>query len=120
MSRSTTLEQLVAHYLFTSYPSALPAFLAATHLPNDGTTIPSEDLRTIYNDYLSHGLARDLQSTSITSDGASGVKQLMKIPLAPRVRIGEPERVWEVGGGNLLVVGVGVVGRRAFDTATAT
>lgn len=121
------LQTLIAHYLSTSYPSALPSFLAATGLPQpDPSNPPQPDLRTVAQDYLSHQLAKELGSVKLEKayDGSwRGWTARDVVALKPEGKKRELKaNVRTVEGlsvGNLLGVQVGRVPKRWFDTATA-
>ncbi|WVR09573.1 hypothetical protein IAU60_006642 [Kwoniella sp. DSM 27419] len=126
------LQQLIAHYLATHYPSVLPTFLEASHTPGpDLTNPPSPDLRTLVEDWASAQLAKRVQDVSIqevemepAQDGSwQGwtLKDMMQVPLAPEVKLGGMTRSIEgVSAMNLLTVGEAKLPKRYFDTSTAS
>ncbi|OCF34194.1 hypothetical protein I316_04144 [Kwoniella heveanensis BCC8398] len=134
------LQSLVAHYLSTNYPSVLPSFLEASHLPApDPSNPPTPDLRTLVEDYLSSRLAEDLHNASLgqgdTEMGADTDmgpandgswrgwthKEMMKVTMDPRVKLeGVKRNIEGVSAMNLLTVGEAKLPKRVFDTSTAS
>ncbi|WVF67245.1 hypothetical protein IAT40_001993 [Kwoniella sp. CBS 6097] len=131
---SDPLQRLVAHYLSTNYPSVLPSFLEASHLPSpDPSNPPNPDLRTLVEDYLSTQLVKDLNDANIddgevemepTNDGSWRGwthKEMMKVTMDPGVKLeGVKRNIEGVSAMNLLTVGEAKVPKRVFDTATAS
>lgn len=138
-----SLQTLIAHYLATSYPSALPSFLSATGEPfPDIAHPPDPDLRTLAQDYLSHQLAKQLENVVIEKkqDGSWegwSARDVMGVQAPRRVlRVGDGGRGEGIGRGtesgrrkgsrieglsvgNLLGVQVGDIPKRWFDTTKA-
>lgn len=125
MNMSTSsLHNLIAHYLAQNYPLALPPFLGATGIPPpDLTNPPVPDLPTLVADAVSAQLAQQLAATSLSAgiDGEQTLAELVKAPLPPTATLGAVIRsVDDVSAANLLAVKVATLPRRTFDTATAS
>ena len=130
-----TLQTLIAHYLATSYPSALPSFLSATgEAPPDLAHPPQPDLRTVAQDYLSAQLAKQFEGVGVNAkvekaqDGSWAgwtARDVVGMKIARRelrvstIAAGTERTVEGLSVGNMLSVGKGEVPRRWFDTSTA-
>ncbi|WVQ94844.1 hypothetical protein IAU59_001927 [Kwoniella sp. CBS 9459] len=134
---SDPLQSLVAHYLSTNYPSVLPSFLEASHLPPpDPSKPPAPDLRTLVEDYLSNQLVNDLNAATLNQESDVDMddepskdgswrgwtpKDMMKVTMDPDVKLEGVRRSIEgVSAMNLLTVGEAKVPKRVFDTSTAS
>lgn len=119
------LQTLIAHYLATSYPSALPSFLSATGEPEPDTAHPPQpDLRTLAEDYLSHQLAKQFEAVALekAQDGSwTGwtAQDVVAIKSNARVLQNGGRTMEGLSVSNLLGVQEGDVPVRWFDTATA-
>lgn len=120
-----TLQTLIAHYLATTYPSALPSFLSATGEPAPDTAHPPQpDLRTLAQDYLSHQLAKQFEAVALekAQDGSWAgwtAKDVVAMKTEAKVLKGGNRTVEGLSVGNLLGVQVRDVPVRWFDTASA-
>ncbi len=130
LSSTPLLQNLVAHYLATNYPSVLELFLTAAQIPPPSLySPPSPDLRTLVQDFQSHRVAEDLGAVAIqdedtaTQDGSwRGWKlgDVMKVEMHRDERLVEVRRTLEgISASNLLTVGVERVPKREFDTGSA-
>lgn len=124
------LKTLIAHYLAANYPTVLPSFIEAAHLPEpDPSDPPRPDLQSLVTEYYAQQASIDLSSTTLGDDdkvydGDSWkgwtAKEVMKIEMASEVRLGGVRRTLEgISAANLLTVGVVKVPRRTFDTTIA-
>ncbi|WRT70093.1 uncharacterized protein IL334_007087 [Kwoniella shivajii] len=125
------LKTLVAHYLAQNYPSVLPPFLSASHVPApDLSQPPQPDLRMLVEDYLSTQIAKDLGEIQVDErmeqamDGSWRgwtTKEMMKVPLPAQVSLSAVKRSIEgISAMNLLTVGEGRIPKRIFDTTSAS
>ncbi|WWC72153.1 uncharacterized protein I206_106113 [Kwoniella pini CBS 10737] len=128
---SSDLQHLIAHYLAQNYPSVLPSFLAAScTAPPDLAQPPVPDLRTLVEDYASQAIVRELENVQVddemekAEDGSwKGwtAKDIVKLPLAPEVKLGGLKMSIEgISAMNLLAVGEAKIPKRVFDTNTAS
>lgn len=123
------MQTLVAHYLAVNYPSVLPSFLEAAHVPEpDPSNPPRPDLQSLVTEYYAQQASIDLSAVKIdegelSNDGSwKGwtAKQIMKIELPAEVKLGGVKRTLEgISAANLLTVGVRKVPKRVFDTSIA-
>jgi hypothetical protein len=119
---TANLHNLIAHYLCTYYPAALPAFLSASGAADPATLPPpGVDLRTLVLDAASAAradeLAAKLASTEINPGGKVPLDKLLAVPV--RASLGPEKHAFPVAVANLLSVAVADVPFRSFDTATA-
>jgi hypothetical protein len=129
MSTTPNLQALIAHYLASNYPSVLPAFLEATHVPEpDLENPPRPDLPSLVTEFFAIQASIDLSNVKIddheiSHDGSwKGwtARQAMKVELPAEVRLGGVRRTLEgISAANLLTVGVQKVPKRVFDTSIA-
>lgn len=122
------VESLIAHYLATSYPSALPPFLQATGLPQpDLSHPPNPDLRTLAQDYLSSQLADRVHGVALEQKAQDGswrgwtARDVADLELEQGVKLDRVVRSIDgISADNLLVVVVDRIAKRTFDTSTAS
>jgi hypothetical protein len=121
LGSDTSLPALIAHYLASNYPSVLEPFVQAARIPRpDPARPPKPDLRTLVEDYLSHRLVAELGHVAIDEDTEVKSKDIVKLDLAPGVRLGGLRRSIEgTTAANLLTVGVERLPHRRFDTSSA-
>ena len=129
MSSAPTLQSLIAHYLAVNYPSVLPVFLEAAHVPEpDRNNPPRPDLPSLVTEFYAIQASIDLSNVKIdeheiSHDGSwKGwtAKQIMKVELPAEVQLGGVRRTLEgITATNLLTVGVQQVPKRVFDTSIA-
>lgn len=122
------LQTLIAHYIATSYPSALQSFLQATGTPSpDLSNPPSPDLRTLAQDYASSRLAHTVATLKVDDKATDGSwrnwtgRDVAEVQLDPDVKLGGVVRNLEgVSAANLLATLVANVPVRTFDTNSAS
>ena len=129
-SSSRHLQTLIAQYLADNYPTALPSFLQATHIPApDPSTRPEPDLRTLVEDYISSTLSSQLGDIELDTKrdrdefgkGWKGwtAKDVMAHPASSITRLGQVRRSLEsISAANLLAVRVEKVPYREFNTTS--
>lgn len=123
MPTTAGLHALIAHYLATNYPAALPAFLTSTNTPPpDPTSPPVPDLQTLVSDGQSYELARQLGATSLPAEAggwAAPLEKLAQVPLRDGDGLTPQREIPVLTTGNLLALAVGPIPEREFDTAAA-
>ncbi|KAK8853340.1 hypothetical protein IAR55_004044 [Kwoniella newhampshirensis] len=131
MSDTNQIQNLIAHYLATNYPSVLEPFLQASHLPHpDPSQPPNPDLRTLVEDWASQQLVNNLDAVIIDEEMAPvddgswrgwTIKDVLRLQLKEDVKLTGVQRSFEgISAANLLTVGVAKVPKREFDTSTAS
>lgn len=125
MPTQASLHVLIAHYLATNYPGALPSFLSSTGTPPpDLSHPPVPDLQTLVSDGQSYELARQLGSSSLNNVAEKQgwdlpLEKLAQVPLKPGDGLTPDREIKVLTTGNLLALAVGPIPERRFDTATA-
>jgi len=116
------LHDLIAHYLSTSYPAALPAFLSASGAVDPATVPPPKpDLRTLVADAASAARAAALaeQMKTLGVEDEVSLDKLLARPLEAGDELKEVVKSTPVAASNLLSVTVANVPFRRFETGTA-
>lgn len=122
------IQALVAHYIATSYPTALQSFLIATGQPSpDLNNPPNPDLRTLAEQYESSRLADAIRVVKVDDKAQDGswrnwtASDVASVPLAADIKLEKVVRSIDgVSAANLLATIVASVPERRFDTSTAS
>ncbi|WVO16717.1 hypothetical protein L204_104398 [Cryptococcus depauperatus] len=128
-SNDNLVQNLIAHYLASSYPSVLEPFLRASKasLP-DPARPPQPDLRTLVEDWLSEQLAQQMavatidENKELVRNGSwQGwkIKDMLRIKLKENVEFSVRSKIEGISAANLLSVTALHVPCREFDTSLA-